>query len=191
MADLMNRRAVLGVLVAGSAMLAVPAAAALASHPDAELFALQGLIDLADREYDETFDAVAVADTKMFARPTKPAAPETDQLSKEAIAEFAKRMAEIQALGPTPEQVAYDEAVRQWEQEDARAEIESGRDAAREAQRAKNSVVMALKERIVETRATTLAGLIFKAKYAVAHYRGEPDQEVMDSIVDDLLVAGA
>jgi hypothetical protein len=163
------------------------AAAALPSHPDAALFALQPLIDVADREYDETFDAVAVADGKMFARPKKPADPELDQLSRQAIAEFGKRMAKIRALGPTPEQVAYEEAVRQWEQEEALAHLESGRDAAHEAQRAKHSGVMALQTRIVETRATTLAGLIFKARYAVAHYGGEPDQDVIDSIVDDLL----
>ena len=40
---------------------------------------------------------------------------------------------------------------------------------------------------MAETPAKTLAGLIFKARYAATHYRSEYDEEVMVSIVDDLL----
>jgi hypothetical protein len=35
--------------------------------------------------------------------------------------------------------------------------------------------------------ATTLAGLIFKARYAAAHYSRDFEPEVMVSIVEDLL----
>ena len=40
---------------------------------------------------------------------------------------------------------------------------------------------------LAETPAKTLAGLIFKARYAATHYRTEYDDEVMASIVADLL----
>ena len=38
--------------------------------------------------------------------------------------------------------------------------------------------------------ATTLAGLVFKAKYAAAHFGGAPDEIVVESILDDLLALG-
>jgi len=47
--------------------------------------------------------------------------------------------------------------------------------------------VSAIRDRIVVTRATTLDGLKFKVKYAVDHCPGDPDEDVMDSIVDDVL----
>ena len=40
---------------------------------------------------------------------------------------------------------------------------------------------------IVATRARTLAGLIFKAKFAATHFPGDPEEKVMVSIVEDLL----
>jgi hypothetical protein len=46
---------------------------------------------------------------------------------------------------------------------------------------------MSLRDKVVEIPATTLAGLLFKARYAASHYRGEYDPDVMISIVDDLL----
>jgi len=45
----------------------------------------------------------------------------------------------------------------------------------------------AIRDQIAGTRATTLVGFIFKAKYAAEHCRGDPDLDVMASIVDDLL----
>ena len=44
-----------------------------------------------------------------------------------------------------------------------------------------------MRDALAETPAKTLAGLIFKARYAAAHYRAEYDSDVMVSIVDDLL----
>ena len=49
---------------------------------------------------------------------------------------------------------------------------------------------MDIRDQIVAIRATTIAGLIFKARYASEHYRDEPDDEVMELIVDDLLAMG-
>ena len=40
---------------------------------------------------------------------------------------------------------------------------------------------------LVDTPAKTLAGLIYKARYAATHYRTEYVEDVMASIVDDLL----
>jgi hypothetical protein len=49
---------------------------------------------------------------------------------------------------------------------------------------------MDIRDQIVAIRATTIAGLIFKARYASEHYRDEPGDEVMESIVADLLAIG-
>jgi hypothetical protein len=38
---------------------------------------------------------------------------------------------------------------------------------------------------IVAIRATTLDGLKFEARYAVEHYEGAPDEEVIDSVIND------
>jgi hypothetical protein len=80
-------------------------------------------------------------------------------------------------------------AIREKEHE--RLQIETGVVAARERQRETSDVVYDLRDRIVAIRATTLAGLKFKARYAAKHCEGDPDQEVMDSIVDDLLALGS
>jgi hypothetical protein len=40
---------------------------------------------------------------------------------------------------------------------------------------------------LVDTPAKTLAGLIFKARYAATHYEDDYDEDVMISIVDDLM----
>ena len=47
-----------------------------------------------------------------------------------------------------------------------------------------------MRDHIVDIPATTLAGLIFKAKYGAEHYHGDYDQDVMGSIIDDLLAIG-
>jgi hypothetical protein len=85
--------------------------------------------------------------------------------------------AELLALGPEIE--AADLAYRQRAREtDA---------AAMEAQQAADRVVLSIREKIVSTRAHTLPGLIFKARYAATHFENEYDENVMPSIVDDLI----
>ena len=44
-----------------------------------------------------------------------------------------------------------------------------------------------MRDALADTPAKTLAGLIFKARYAATHYRAEYDSDVMISFVDDLL----
>ena len=68
-----------------------------------------------------------------------------------------------------------------------RAEHDSGLTAAEEAVNAADRVRLAIRDKIVSTRARTLAALTFKARYAAAHFPGDPDEEVMISIVEDLL----
>jgi hypothetical protein len=67
------------------------------------------------------------------------------------------------------------------------AERESGLTAAEEAQNAAADVRLSLSDVVVTIRATTLAGLIFKARFAASHFPGDPDEDVMRSIVEDLL----
>ena len=59
--------------------------------------------------------------------------------------------------------------------------------AAHELEDATSEAVNQVRDALAETPATTIAGLIFKARYAAAHYRTEYDVDVMISIVDDLM----
>ena len=95
-------------------------------------------------------------------------------------------MAELRAC-PSPEAAAHVAACEARAQEDKRLHDETGLTAAQERGEEINADVLALRDEIVATRATTLAGLKFKAKYAIDHYPGEPDPDVMESIVDDIL----
>ncbi len=189
MTQTVNRRAALrSIFAAGAAAAAVPAAA-LSGDPDAELFALQGAIDAADREFDVSIDNASAAQTRFCAIqkglpvPAAPADPEWDQI----LADFADRMAAYRKLGPRPEKLAYDEAVKSRELGEAEARIESGLVDAEEAEAEKYAVVTELQKAVIAIEARTLAGLVFKAKYAAAHYASEYDLDVMVSIVDDLL----
>ncbi len=180
----MNRRAALGAIASAGAMFAAPFAAK-AADLDAELFALLEPIEAADRALDATIDALGIAEIeKKRHAPEKPAEPAMDSASREAIDAFGRRMAEIRSRGPSAEQAAYDEELRQWECAMARARAECSLDAAHAAEAAALSTFMELQARVAETPARTLAGLIFKARYAAAN---DHDPEVMISIVDDLL----
>jgi len=179
-----SRRAALGAIAAAGAMLAVPRIAR-AADLDADLFALQGPIEAADRELDGVLDALRIAEDNARRNVSeKPAAPEMDRESREAIDEFGRRMAEIRARGPSAEQAAHENALRQWEADTARARAESGLDVAHEAEAKALDAVGELQARVAETPARTLAGLIFKARYAAER---DHDPVVMESIVNDLL----
>ena len=67
------------------------------------------------------------------------------------------------------------------------AELDSGLKAAEEAVNPADAVRLAIRDEIVSARARTLDGLTFKARYAASHFPGDPDEEVMRSIVGDLL----
>ena len=179
-----DRRAALGAFAAAGAMFAAPHAAKAASH-DADLFALQGQIEAADRGLDAAIDALGIVEGKEKALfPVKPTAPAIDSASRQAIEEFGRRMAEIRAQGLSAEQAAHEDALRQWEKDMARARAECGLDAAHAAEAAASAAVMELQARVIYTPARTLASLIFKAKYAADK---DHDPDVMISIVDDLL----
>jgi hypothetical protein len=59
--------------------------------------------------------------------------------------------------------------------------------AAHEMEGSAHETIRRVQADLVDTQARTLAGLIFKARYAATHYRTEYDGAVMTSIVDDLL----
>ena len=87
----------------------------------------------------------------------------------------------------SPAWAAYEEAVQDHEREVERLKAECGVTAAHELEDATSEAVNQVRDALAETPATTIAGLIFKARYAAAHYRTEYDIDVMLSIVDDLL----
>jgi hypothetical protein len=185
-----SRRAVLRSLLAGAVAATVPAAGALAAagHPDAALFALQADIDAADRLWMASFDPRDVAEKAYFAaRGPQPAKPEGAAFTDEEwFVTFKEKMAELRA-NPSPEGTAHLAACEAWAKEDERLHVETGLTAAEARDEEIDADISALRDQIVATRATTLAGLKFKAKYALDHYPDEPDQDVMVSIVDDIL----
>ena len=67
---------------------------------------------------------------------------------------------------------------------------ECGLTAASEMQNAVHETVSRLQADLIDTPARTLAGLIFKARYAATHDSDDYDTDVMVSIVDDLLAMG-
>ena len=64
---------------------------------------------------------------------------------------------------------------------------ECGLTAASEMQYAVHETVSQLQADLIDTPAKTLAGLIFKARYAATHYEDDYNEDVMISIVDDLM----
>jgi hypothetical protein len=184
-----SRRALLGSILAVGAAASVPAAAAIVSTgcADAELFALQPAIEAADRRDVAALDARSRAEESYFAaRQPRPARPESGLDEEEWFQTFARKMREYNAE-PKPEWAAYEAAVEAWEDEDERIRVETGEMAASERSTETVDEACALRDRIVAIRATTLAGLKFKAKYALEHYADNPDEEVMQSIAEDLL----
>jgi len=88
-------------------------------------------------------------------------------------------------------------AMEQWEAECKRLRGECkrlrgecGLTAANAEQNAAVDAILDVRDKVEAIPATTLAGLIFKAKFAAAHFGGEPDEFVTASIVDDLITLG-
>jgi hypothetical protein len=77
--------------------------------------------------------------------------------------------------------------IRKWQAECERLEAECGVVALRKHESAAQEAILRLRDRLAETPARTLAGLIFKAEYAKAHFPTEYDEVVAASLVDDLL----
>ena len=89
--------------------------------------------------------------------------------------------------GRPPELVAYEQAIQDYEREVERQKAECGVTAADELEDVVHETISQVRADLVDTPARTLAGVIFKARCAGACYRTEYDEEVMASIVDDLL----
>jgi hypothetical protein len=193
-----TRRAALGALASASA-LALPAVSSSAALPtgDAELLALQPEIEEADRldkaaiaalsrledAYNETMPPEPIPESvKLTALPTT--------IENDGLTAGERAMAGVKHVRKLYDErdSRYDEAMRAWENECARLAAECGLTAADDHASEANKRVNSLRDKVAATRATTLAGLKFKAKYASEHY--PPDdwaEEVMASITEDLL----
>jgi hypothetical protein len=193
-----TRRALLRLFGAAPALAILPAGSALAlastaspAHPDAALFAMQSAIEVADRELQAAFDACNPAEDAYFDkqpdRPDEPTGPVFSAEEQLALDEFAAKVRARRKRGRPPEWVAYEHAVEAYEQEKERLQAECGVTAAHEMRDAAQETVSQLLGDVIDTPAKTLAGLIFKARYAASHYEDDYDEDVMISIVDDLL----
>jgi hypothetical protein len=200
-----SRRAALGAIASLSALAASRAIAAASgsaspstaspSHPDAELFALQPEIEAADHQFNLADDAHTLADRSAFAATSpRPIRPDLDELVARGMGitneEWCERLLKIKDLAkpltpraPSP----YEEAMRAWETERDRLEAKFEVELAEAGMLEANDNVSDIRDQIAAQRATTIAGLKFKAKYAAEHYPGEPDTDVMASIIDDIL----
>ena len=159
-------------------------ALASATHPDAALLALQTELAAADQAWEALYSKRVVAEKACFA--AVPAPPKEPNLDSDAI---RKALLSGEALSPKTVQSlrAYDQANKARHEAMERAEHDSGLTAAEDAVNAADSVRLAIRDKIVSIRARTLNGLTFKARYAASHFPGDPDEEVMRSIVEDLL----
>ena len=192
-----SRRAALALFGAAPALAILPAGSALAlastaspAHPDAALFAMGPAIEAADGEFNAALEALDAADDAYSDKePDRPAEPEADFLPEELQAlDLLGTAAALRAIrGPSPALAAYNQAVQDHEREVERLKAECGVTAAHELEDATSAATNQVRDALAETPAKTLAGLIFKARYAATHYRSEYDEEVMVSIVDDLL----
>ena len=93
-------------------------------------------------------------------------------------------------MPPSPAWAAYYQAVADHERECERLKEECGVTAAHELEAAAHESTGRAAQALINTPAKTLAGLIFKARYAATHYEDDYDEDVMISIVDDLLAMG-
>jgi hypothetical protein len=192
----LGRRALLRIFGAAPALAILPAGSALALasaaspvHPDAALFAMQSAIDAADRELEAAFGACNPAEKAYFAkRPDRPVMPGADFSPEErqAVDAMAAVMRKREGA-PSPAWAAYYAAAEDHELETERLKAECGVTAAEEVRDAAHETISQLQADLIDTPAKTLAGLIFKARYAVTHYSDDYDEDVMASIVEDLL----
>jgi hypothetical protein len=171
---------------AAVAAAAIPTSSALASgpDPDAALLALPAELDAADMAWGIRARERTAVESVYFA--LKPDKPETPCASKSVMEAFwAGNSRPLIEASKSPD--TYAEAMKAWREATEQAERETGLKAAEEAQDEADAIRLAIRDKIVSTRARTLNGLIFKARYAASHFPGDPDEDVMRSIVEDLL----
>jgi hypothetical protein len=158
-------------------------------HPDAALFAMGPAIEAADELLEAALDALKPAEEAFFDKePDRPEKPETilsdeDRQACDVLAATTVR----NRLRPSPAWVAYEQAVQDHEREVERLKAECGVTAANELEFAALDATGRASRGLIDTPAKTLAGLIFKARYAATHTSDDYDEDVMISIVDDLL----
>ena len=139
-------------------------------------------IEVADKEFNAALDALdAAEDAFSDKEPDGPAEPEADFLPEELQAlDLLGTAAALRAIkGHSPARAAYNQAVQDHEQEVERLKAECGVTAAHELEAATSNEVNSVKADLLDTPAKTLAGLIFKARYA-AREDNAYDEDVMD-----------
>lgn len=129
------------------------------SNPDAALLALQPEIDAADQAWEARYRDRAACEKVYFAiRPDEPKTPLLDN---------ATILTGKTVLSPEDAKAidTYAEAMAAWRKATEQAHDDTGLTAAEKAQNAADDVRIAIcNEKIIPTRATTLSGLIFKAR---------------------------
>jgi hypothetical protein len=163
-------------------------AAATPGEADAELLALGDALARAGELADKAHAAHSAAEDAYFAaKPPAPTAPVVDASSEEWFRAVQAKLASDKAKGPSPEQAAFEQAKANHEKECDRISLECGLAAAEEAQRIASIAAMEIRDTIAGIQATTLVGLMIKARYSAEHDQCAYDEEIMNSIVDDLL----
>jgi hypothetical protein len=163
--------------------------ATLASDPDAALFAIKAELDAADQRWEEAYQKQRAAEEAGFA--AIPPAPEKPEANVMELWTAGGTNNLVLILAYKKAWDRYRSAMNARREAIEQAERDSGLAAAEAATGAATVARLAiLAEKLIPTRARTLQGLIFKAKYAAPHPEDEPDEDVMKSILDDLLAMG-
>lgn len=186
-----DRRSFLARVAAAGALSAVPVAQALASpeHPDAALLALGPEIEAVERRYDEASAALEAArEAYTGLAPNEPVMPPVNKKALKRLIDdrFSGKLSpnsspEVLAQYDPPDMSAYKQAREAWLSECERLGHETGLHDAEGVVADASDAWVALRDRVADTRAVTLEGMIFKAK----HYFEDPD--ITASIVEDLL----
>jgi hypothetical protein len=165
------------------------ASAGQGAEADAELLAIGDQLARADEVEDRAHAAHSIAEDKFYAaKPPAPIEPEVDVSGEEWLKALQAKMASDKERGPTPEQAAFEQAKADHEKECERIRLDCGLAAAEEAQREASIAAMEIRDAIAGIQATTLTGLMFKARYAARDGNNcFYDSEIMFSIVSDLL----
>ena len=129
-------------------------ALASATHPDAALLALQAELAAADQAWEALYSKQIAAEDACFAAVPPP--PKEPNLDSDTI---RKAFLSGEALSPETVQSlrAYDQANKARREAMEQAEHDSGLKAAEEAVNAADHVRLAIRDKIVSTRARTLA----------------------------------
>jgi hypothetical protein len=185
----LSRRGALAGALPALAVASLPPAATAASiaNPDADLLSLQAEVEAADADHNTALAAFDRADDVYSALRSQPPEDSPDRDDDEMLARVRTLIAEYKLPSSEP----FNQAVTAWRAEDERLKHECGVVQAEADVAARCDKVAEVRARITATPATTIRGLIFKARYAAEHYPEDYDVDTMQSIVDDLVAMGA